>query len=198
MIGSSSSEQQENHGESLCIALMREDWTTVLQIFENQPQIQDRKMGDMMKATNEIRGSRHDDESWSDTALHWAIANGAPEDEVVEKLVSEIEKTGKALETLKAKNSRGDTPLHCAASRGSDTICRRITRVHESLVCERNNEEETPLFLAALNGHQSAFDHLHSICLKVELSLPPEIWTRKNGDTILHCTIRRKHFGQHI
>ncbi|XP_054776663.1 uncharacterized protein LOC129285127 [Prosopis cineraria] len=186
-------ERLDNPEESLFIALMKEEWDKVVEIFEQHTvMFQDKKMGNMMKATNERPNLRYD-ESWSDTALHWAITNGAPEDKV-ERLVSKIEKTGKALETLKVKNSRGDTPLHCAASRGSRAICSRITRVDKSLVRERNNEGETPLFSAALKGRQLIHEYLHSICHEVDPSLPSELWTRSNGDTILHCTIRRKEF----
>lgn len=189
---SSDASQQETLEEKLFIALMREDWDKVVKIFGQNPLIQDKKMGNMMKATNERPDSQYD-EFLSDTVLHWAITNKAPEF-IVEKLVNEIVETDKALETLRSKNSGGDTPLHCAASRGSLTICRLITCVDKSLVCEHNNEGETPLFLAALHGHQPTFLYIHSICKEKEPTMPSSIWKRTNGDTILHCTIRRKHF----
>lgn len=194
----SSASQPETPEEKLFIALMREEWNNVVKIFGHNPIIHAKKMGTMMKATTDRTDSQYE-EFLSDTVLHWAITNEAPEC-IVEKLVDEIVETGndKALETLKAKNSNGDTPLHCAASRGSLVICGRITRVDESLVCEHNNEGETPLFLAALLGHQPAFLFLHSICKEKEPLLPSSMWKRTNGDTILHCTIRRKHFGQYI
>ncbi|KAK4259829.1 hypothetical protein QN277_006120 [Acacia crassicarpa] len=196
---SSSVSQQETPEEKLFIALMREDWNNVVKILGQHPMIHDKKLGNMMKATNErsADSSRYD-EFLSDTVLHWAITNEAPEF-IVEKLVDVIVEVGndKALETLRANNSRGDTPLHCAATRGSLAICRCMTRVDESLVFELNGEGETPLFLAALLGHQLVFLFLHSICVEREPLLASSIWKRTNGDTILHCTIRRKHFGQY-
>ncbi|XP_028799260.1 uncharacterized protein LOC114754634 [Neltuma alba] len=193
---SSGASQQESPEEKLFIALMREEWNNVVKIFGHHPLIHDKKMGNMMKATNERADSRYD-EFLSDTVLHWAITNEAPEfivEELVDAIVETDNNNSNALETLKAKNSRGDTPLHCAATRGSLAICRRITHVNGSLVCERNNEGETPLFLAALLGHQPAFLFLHSVCKEKEPLLPSSMWKRTNGDTILHGTIRRKHF----
>ncbi|XP_028799240.1 espin-like [Neltuma alba] len=195
-VGSSSARQEESLEEKLYIALMREKWDVVVNIFRDHPLVHDKKMADMVMPKNESPDS-HYDESRFDTALHWAITNEAPES-IVEKLVNEIANTGngRASQTLQAKDDKGDTPLHCAASRGSIAICRHITCVCPPLVLERNNVGETPLFLAALNGHQQTFLYLHSTCMEVEPMLPASIWKRNDGDTILHFTIRRKHFGQ--
>lgn len=134
-----------------------------------------------------------------DNVLHLAITLHAPE-AIVIKLIDEVVKKNLevAMEIIKAKNKQEDTPMHRAASRGSKAICEKIVLVGfdvEKLVLEGNKEGETPLFLAALNGHKHAFLYLYSVCRDIASAKSSRLWTRKNGDTILHCTIQREHFG---
>ncbi|XP_028794229.1 serine/threonine-protein phosphatase 6 regulatory ankyrin repeat subunit C-like [Neltuma alba] len=129
--------------------------------------------------------------SYGDTVLHVAV-NDHRED-MVENLLMEITRLG-SLSALKTKNHRGDTPLHCAASRGSLEMCKCIAEAQRDtqLIEARNEKGETPLFLAALHGHMDAFLYLHSRCPDPSSGL----WKRSSdGETILHCTIGREHFG---
>ncbi|XP_028781015.1 uncharacterized protein LOC114737272 [Neltuma alba] len=117
----------------------------------------------------EIRKSRIN--RWGDTALYAAIET--EDTATVERLI-------------------GDTPLHCAASRGSACICAAIIGMfHKSLIGVRNNSEETPLFLAAFHDHRVAFLVLHLAAGEDS----PLYWRRNNGDSMPHCTIRREYFG---
>ncbi|KAI5349834.1 hypothetical protein L3X38_002732 [Prunus dulcis] len=59
-----------------------------------------------------------------------------------------------------------------------------------SLVSLRNIDGETPLFLAALNGHNKAFLCLHSHCQEKYHS-----FRDNNGDTILHAAISGEYFS---
>ncbi|XP_054778446.1 uncharacterized protein LOC129286516 [Prosopis cineraria] len=168
---------QEISQRRLHIGVMRRDWNEVVQIFKENPEIHATKINDM-----------------DDTALHSAITNGASETSVKE-LVDEIVTTKhNTMEALRAGNKRQDTPLHCAASRGSSFMCRQILRVDKSLVRESNIDGETPLFLAALNGHKETFLYLHSVCRNMHTASSIPLWKRNNGDSILHCTIHRKYF----
>ncbi|KAF7842760.1 Ankyrin repeat-containing protein [Senna tora] len=124
------------HHHELYDAIMRKKWNDVETMFQKHPEIHG------VKITNS-----------DDTALHVTINLGAPERTVL-KLLDEI----KQEEALEAENKREDTPLHCAASRGSHVICARIVRVASSLDCrdgdatttlmgKRNENGETPLFV---------------------------------------------------
>ncbi|QHN91374.1 NF-kappa-B inhibitor cactus [Arachis hypogaea] len=102
--------------------------------------------------------------SSEDTALHVAV--DLDEEEVVKDLVHEIvaHMTG----ALEKGNEHGDTPLH-------------------------NKKGETPLFLAALNCYKEAFAYLHHTHQSLPITLP-ELVRDHDGDTILHCAIRREYF----
>ncbi|CAK7346529.1 unnamed protein product [Dovyalis caffra] len=58
-------------------------------------------------------------------------------------------------------------------------------------VGERNNDNETPLFLAALLGKKDAFLFLHCCLLDDQGS---SYYRRKNGDTVLHVAIYGEYF----
>ncbi|KAF7814043.1 ankyrin repeat-containing protein [Senna tora] len=98
---------------------------------------------------------------------------------------------------------REDTPLHCAASRGSRRICERIVlldaslEIGDALVRMLNKEGESPLFLAALHGHKNTFLYLHAVCTKGGY-MNSGLWTKHGGDTILHFTIQRQYFDQQL
>ncbi|XP_028790149.1 uncharacterized protein LOC114746128 [Neltuma alba] len=101
------------------------------------------------------------------------------------------------LEILSARNQWGNNPLHCAASTGSFFLCERIVGVLSTAeqisrpVMERNNEGETPVFLAAVHGHWEVFLLLN---LFVELEHATTAYVKSNGDSVLHLTIQRKYF----
>lgn len=165
-------------------AALGQKWDEVLELFKKHPDVQATKV-----TTSE------------DTVLHVAISLGAPEEKVA-KLIEEVKKTPEAaVETLAAKNNRYDTPLHSAASRGFTAICSRIIRgAHEAseLVCRRNKDGETPLFLAALNGQTQTFLYLHGVCWEMDAIAKFGLLRRGNGDTVLHCAIQREYFGMYV
>ena len=151
------------------------------------------------------------------TALHVAIELN--EEEVVRELVNAIlthetrvRDLVKAIDTrekgqgppieeeeeeaLGVANQRGDTPLHVAASRGFAKLCKCVIgNKGERLYLMRlnNNMGETPLFLAALNWNKEAFVYLSDIS-KDNVTLDDLV--RQNGDSILHCAIKREYFGK--
>ncbi|XP_022632027.1 ankyrin repeat domain-containing protein 27-like [Vigna radiata var. radiata] len=92
------------------------------------------------------------------------------------------------------RNDRGDSALHVAASRGFTKICEFIVgenRERTDLVKLKNKEGETPLFQAALNCKKPAFAYLSKLS---DHSAPLQDLVRHNGDSILHCAIRREYF----
>ncbi|KAL4604578.1 hypothetical protein ACB092_10G202300 [Castanea dentata] len=126
-----------------------------------------------------------------DTVLHLA-ASYSKQENIFERLVQQFPSGSLALSYLKKKNAKGDTPLHHAASVGSEKICRIITEFHSTtLLSVHNDEGETPLFSAALHGRKDAFLYLHSICGPEEQS---NYCKRSNGDSILHCAVSEEHY----
>ncbi|KAK9983007.1 hypothetical protein SO802_032532 [Lithocarpus litseifolius] len=126
-----------------------------------------------------------------DTVLHLAGYN--KQENIFELLVQQFSSGSlHAMSYLEKKNAKGDTPLHHAASVGSENVCRIITEFHSTtLLSVPNNEGETPLFSAALHGRKDAFLYLHSICGPEEQS---NYCKRSNGDSILHCAISEEHY----
>ncbi|KAK9983015.1 hypothetical protein SO802_032540 [Lithocarpus litseifolius] len=98
-----------------------------------------------------------------------------------------------AMSALEKANMEGNTPLHIAATVGSEKMCRRIVERSRSraLLSALNNEGETPFFSAALHGHRDAFLYLASICNRVEGYFYSQ---RNDGDTILHRAISAEHY----
>ena len=128
-----------------------------------------------------------------DTVLHLAVYN---KQENIFKLLVQQFSSGSlhVISYLKKKNAKGDTPLHHAASVGSEKMCRIITEFHSTtLLSVPNDEGETPLFSAALHGRKDSFLYLHSICGTEERS---NYCKRSNGDSILHCAISEEHYGE--
>ena len=130
----------------------------------------------------------------SETALHVAIAHGS--EDIVEELLKIIHANKKEFENaLKYKNDQGNTPLHVAASTGSLSTCICVAEAEPSMGNERNKEGKSPLFLAALLGRTEIFFHLHSIC---ESHLGTSYYRKEDGETILHCAIKREYWGEHF
>ncbi|KAL5077377.1 hypothetical protein RYX36_016361 [Vicia faba] len=134
------------------------------------------------------------------TALHVAVNDD--NEEVVRNLVGSIisHKSEKALE---CKNEKGDTALHLAASRGFKNICECIIGMNgerKYLIDIDNNNGESPLFLAALSWQKRTFVYLFNFkpsksdCdVDGNYSYSKDL-IRSNGDSILHCAIRREFF----
>jgi len=133
------------------------------------------------------------------TALHVAI--DLNEEIVVKELVNAIlthnvEVGDERVKALEIGNERGDTPLHFAASRGFARICKSIIGNNNEriyLLSHGNNDDETPLFQAAINSRKQAFAYLAHISYGI-IYLQDLI--RKDGDSILHTAIRGENFGK--
>lgn len=129
------------------------------------------------------------------TALHVAVNDGRME--LVNKLVGAIlEHEGREVvsdeSALKSTNERGDTPLHLAASKGFNAMCKCIigeSEERKDLIRVRNNKGETPLFRAVLTCHTKTFMYFHHVSKDIPLG-------NYDGDTILHHAIWREFLGK--
>ncbi|KAL5077321.1 hypothetical protein RYX36_016305 [Vicia faba] len=160
-------------------------WEEVEKLYKSDPKFSTIKI-------NKSRG----------TALHVAVNDES--EKVVRNLVDSIisHKSEKALE---CKNEKGDTPLHLAASRGFKDICECIIGKdgeRKYLIDIDNNIGETPLFLAALSWQKQTFVYLFNFKgsksgsesdVDCNYSYSKDL-IRSNGDSILHCAIRREFF----
>ncbi|XP_075642886.1 uncharacterized protein LOC142614207 [Castanea sativa] len=123
-----------------------------------------------------------------DTVFHLAISDD--QEVIFEKLLQLLpQESLRIASALRRKNKKGNNLLHIAASVGSVTMCSLIIRISKSMINTYNNKGESPLFVAALNGHKVAFLYLHSECGPKE-----HYCIRRNGDTILHCAIAEEHY----
>ncbi|XP_058788008.1 uncharacterized protein LOC131662285 [Vicia villosa] len=127
------------------------------------------------------------------TALHVAV--NEDNEESVRNLVASII-SHEIEEALECVNEKGDTPLHLAASRGFKDICKCIIGENgerKHLIDIYNNDGETPLFLAALSCQKQTFVYLFKL---YDYHNPYNYYKfiRCNGDSILHCAIRREVF----
>ncbi|KAL0418711.1 UNVERIFIED_CONTAM: hypothetical protein Sradi_1284600 [Sesamum radiatum] len=157
--------------KSLIRDVIQSNWKEVANIYEQHPEAHHTRITQS-----------------GDTALHIAISDGNAQ--IVEELVSRavIRTTPEA---LAIQNELGNTPLHLAASLGNVRICELIARTNSRLIGMRNRNNETPFFLAALNGRKQAFLCLHSLLRSGE---GYEYCRRKDGETILHSAISREYF----
>ncbi|KAG5001961.1 hypothetical protein JHK87_023033 [Glycine soja] len=125
------------------------------------------------------------------TALHVAVNDGKVE--LVNTLVGAIlNHEGMDVlrddSALKTTDERGDTPLHLAASRGFNAMCKCIigeSEERKDLIRVRNNKGETPLFRAVLTCHTKTFVYFHHVSKDIPLR-------NYDGDTILHHAIWRE------
>ncbi|CAL5353799.1 hypothetical protein CsSME_00041888 [Camellia sinensis var. sinensis] len=100
-------------------------------------------------------------------------------------------------------DDKGNTPLHLAAKMGQDHMCYAIatstsTKLSRLLSC-RNNDGETPIFVAALHGKTQAFLALcYVCCTQAGMWDNPQIYQYgrrpKDGNTVLHCAIKGEYF----
>ena len=161
--------------ERLCQSAAKGQWEDVLDLCHKE----------MFLSTVPITNS------W-DTVFHLATSDGRKD--IFEKLLQLLpQESTHIASALRRKNKKGNNPLHIAASVGSVMMCRLIIRISKSMISTCNNEGETPLFVAALNGKNEAFLYLNSECGSKE-----KYCIRRNGDTILHCAIAEEHFGEHF
>ena len=120
-----------------------------------------------------------------ETALHLAISDG--ETKAALQLIHILDTN-----QLKIKNDDGNTALHLAAALGNLEVCKHIASKEPSLdiIKARNNNDESPIFLAALHGKKETFLWLHSLN-QDEMHL-----RRNDGDTILHVAIDGDYFSK--
>ncbi|KAK4560180.1 hypothetical protein RGQ29_009096 [Quercus rubra] len=164
--------ETEKINKDLFKRAMKGQWENVVKIYSENNKVHKAKLT-----------------SSGDTALHIAVSDG--KEEVVRKLVGSISAQTDKKEALQIKNEQGSTPLHIAASMGNVAMCECIAKVDPELVGARNDDRETPFFLAALCGKKDAFLRLHQIC---GTENGYEYSRRKDGDTILHCAIAGDYF----
>ncbi|XP_028087349.1 uncharacterized protein LOC114288061 isoform X3 [Camellia sinensis] len=98
-------------------------------------------------------------------------------------------------------DDRMNTPLHLAATmEGQQEICVEMAFNRPDGIGLRNEEGETPLFLAALYGYsKDSFINLCEICCNNDpdsgLTKIYEYGRRSNDDsTVLHCAINEEYF----
>ncbi|OMO93025.1 hypothetical protein CCACVL1_06671 [Corchorus capsularis] len=150
---------------------MEDQWEEVVKKYKENPKIH------MAKITES-----------EDTALHLAVSGGK-----LEFVLDLVEILGEnASNVLKAKNKKGNTPLHIAAELGNAAMCYCMASKDYKLVAETNEKNETPFYLAAQFGHEDAFLCLY-FCYKQENR--SDICSRDaSGNTILHAAIDGEHF----
>lgn len=132
------------------------------------------------------------------TALHVAVNNGNAD--VVRRLVEAVvQHEGAAsggeegTSALATRNEQGASPLHLAARRGFDEICKCIIGAggeRRSLMCVRNEKGETPLFSAVKTRQLKTFALLYQL-----VPNDTNLAIRNKDDSILHIAIRREFLG---
>ncbi|CAL2237168.1 unnamed protein product [Prunus armeniaca] len=119
-------------------AALKDDWKAAKKIIEKEPSI---------VRANIAQGSY--------TALH--VAAGAGHDRFVEKLMGRME-----LNDLRLLDERGNTAFCVAAAVGNVKIAKIMMRRDPGLPKQRGFEGHTPLYIAALFGHQKMVSYLYS------------------------------------
>ncbi|GFZ04760.1 hypothetical protein Acr_17g0003320 [Actinidia rufa] len=171
-------------------------WEDVLEIYKLHPEVHDANI----TITH-------------DTALHVAVSSDM--EDMVGKLINIISATDyragngtcpsssdAAKKAVNVQNERGNTPLHLAAAMGNVRMCKIIADMDNGLIGVRNNEKETPFFVAALNGKKDAFLCLHDLIIpggdENEKTKKGYGYCRRNhdGQTILHVAIEKEYFGE--
>ncbi|XP_057460473.1 uncharacterized protein LOC130750972 isoform X1 [Actinidia eriantha] len=158
-------------------------WDKVLEMYKLHPEVHDAQI----TRTN-------------DTALHVAVSSGR--EDMVRELVDIISAKGDVAKknAVKVQNERGNTPLHLAAALGNVEMCKVIADADKGLIISiRNNENETPLFVAARNGKKDAFLCLHNLIIPSDGENAKTVkdypyCRSRDGQTILHVAIEGEYF----
>ncbi|KAJ8634973.1 hypothetical protein MRB53_009240 [Persea americana] len=160
--------------DKLYAKVMKGEWDDVVKMYEENKQIFQTAI---ITVSNQ-------------TALHIAISNGLTD--VVKRLLQTID----ALAIRKMTDNREENPFHLAASLGQFETCKLLVDKDPELIGAKNVEGETPLFLAVLHGKKEAFYALHPKCpiTGKDNKHAKAHCERKDGDTILHVSIRGEYF----
>ncbi|XP_028772260.1 uncharacterized protein LOC114729420 [Neltuma alba] len=176
--------------------ISRRDWHNAVELCKSNPRLLSQGM------TNS-----------KDTALHVAINDNR--DDVVEKLIGIIE-SKRTNQALIARNNKKETPLHCAAARGSVQMCELILRagdnMREDLLGIPNKWYENPIFVAVVHNRKLAFICLFDAARKKgegysdlyrylvinrdtdrDAHRDTDADADADRDTVLHSAIRRGH-----
>ena len=152
-------------------------WENVVKIYEEHPQAHTMKIGKL-----------------KNTTLHIAVESRL--EETVNQLVQITKSTWeKPEDVLSIENERGNTPLHLAASLGNIEMCKCITGKYKQLLGKRNNESETPVFLAVRHGKKDAFLWLYKEF--EDDTEAHECCGIETKGTVLHCAIEGGYMGKH-
>lgn len=127
--------------------------------------------------------------AYGDTALHLAVSGGRPKE--VKQMVESLGE--KASQILWLKNHKGNTALHTAAELGDAYMCKCIAEMDRALITDCNEQNATPLFLAALFGHREAFLCLHFLYKGNRLDA---VRRKPDGNTFLHVALQGEFFGK--
>ncbi|KAL7251312.1 hypothetical protein ACSBR1_013197 [Camellia fascicularis] len=160
--------------QRLCTIVMKGDWKMAEEIYGKHRE-------------QEIQGVKIT--LLGDTALHMAVNTNKWEN--VKGLLH-----NQSNDVVLVDN-KGNTPLHHAAKLGNEQMCFEIARKQRHLLEERNDNHETPLFMAAQHGQIKAFSILSVICCSLEDGYDKIFETGRrasDGKTVLHCAIHGEYF----
>ncbi|KAL7219981.1 hypothetical protein ACSBR2_012943 [Camellia fascicularis] len=164
----------EHIKQQLCTSVMKGDWKMAEEIYGEH-------------CEQEIQGVKIT--LSGDTALHMAVNTNKWEN--VERLLH------KQSNDVVLVDNKGNTPLHHAAKLGNERMCFEIARKQRHLLEERNDNRETPLFMAAQHGQIKAFIILSVICCSLKDGYQKIYQTgrrSRDGKTVLHCAIQGECF----
>ncbi|CAK9153008.1 unnamed protein product [Ilex paraguariensis] len=94
-------------------------------------------------------------------------------------------------EMLLIKNASGNTALHEAARSGQKAVAEIMVTTKPDLVFQRNDMNETPLYLSAAFGKREVFTLLESYNSDCRIR-------RHDGSTILHAAIEGERYMQMV
>ncbi|XP_071692595.1 uncharacterized protein [Rutidosis leptorrhynchoides] len=154
-------------------AALKDDWKSVAQIFENEPEL-------MTKPINYL----------GETPLMIAVGTNNSHN-FVKQLVERIIALG-ATDRLFLKSSGGDNPLHRAAIIGNTVDARLLVEQNREMTQVQNDSGYTPLVLAAWHGNKKLLRYL----LRVTRELLSEeegsrsLFTGVAGGDLVNLTIQ--------
>lgn len=131
------------------------DWSITTSPDVDDKLVDNSPDGPIVKSKDSWDASVVSEEEWNRFAanVHFQISSGNGRDAKIVELLLE-----KADPTL--RDSRGNTPLHLAASCGHEDVVKILLRESKVGVTASNNHKNSPLHLASRNGHENVVDLL--------------------------------------